>query len=623
MIKTSTKMDELNENNKTENSAAIMKSFKKHAADKLPTATAPPPTPPAATAEQHPQSPHIIRNNNNVNGKYPSTSADGGCSDNTGIIDCNKLECRSSVVAPVTVSIAATENGVLKRDKSELTDETSIDIARILNDTPSDGAAAVPPSVASMMSSAVAINVAAASPTTIYECAAINIPPMTSSSSSTRNSPPTDRNSSESTSTDNLSFGSEADLVNDIVLLPQNFISEDEVSVNSDDCVYAYRGGDVDAADAIMVGGLARGHDESQDDEPDYIEMDFDPDPPSEAAAINGEPCENGGSKSIVAVNDEDADIKIPRLIDKIGEVVELNSMRCRDMHDVPLPSMAKNQRFDAGDDRLKGAATMDEFAAAAAELNGCLSGSTSRLRAADELPAAQMQPSLTKYTGTKPKIRSVRRQSADRLHGGGGGGGDAVVPPSSLFCGANDAYRVPVTNADDSNCERCRQQDSKYCDEKMYSVVGTPCKKCKFNQQTLTGGNNSSGLAAEALRDGGASLYEQSTVDQRRHYYDAQPTCSSSLSYVTVDAWNQTGYRHLSNVAARQRCESPSVTADDWPSAPCLVPAIARSATPFDEYPAPEDRANKKTVTSVLETNGCTEAAILEKLVSREQTHV
>lgn len=73
------------------------------------------------------------------------------------------------------------------------------------------------------------------------------------------------------------------ELVEEIILLPSNFISDDELSSNSDDCVYAYRGGHIDNVDANLVNlepvNLV---DDGQEEETDFLEMDFDPEPNSE-----------------------------------------------------------------------------------------------------------------------------------------------------------------------------------------------------------------------------------------------------------------------------------------------------------------------------------------------------
>lgn len=90
---------------------------------------------------------------------------------------------------------------------------------------------------------------------------------------------------SDNNSTDNLSFNSDdgnMGLIDDIILLPNNIISEDELSTNSDDCVYAYRGADFDP---IPV---------NAEDENDFLEMDFEPDPASEIEQDNNLLLNNG-----------------------------------------------------------------------------------------------------------------------------------------------------------------------------------------------------------------------------------------------------------------------------------------------------------------------------------------
>lgn len=75
-------------------------------------------------------------------------------------------------------------------------------------------------------------------------------------------------------SADNLSFIYDIDIIDDIILLPDNIISEDEIS-NPDECIYAYRGAE---PDPIV---------NTEDDETDFLEMDFDPEPNSEAESCS------------------------------------------------------------------------------------------------------------------------------------------------------------------------------------------------------------------------------------------------------------------------------------------------------------------------------------------------
>lgn len=94
-----------------------------------------------------------------------------------------------------------------------------------------------------------------------------------------------EENDQSDTSTDNLSFISDNEnrgIVDDIILLPNNLLSDDELS-NSDDCVYAYRGIDFDPVDA------------RPEDENDFLEMDFEPDPPSEIEHENAATVESRG----------------------------------------------------------------------------------------------------------------------------------------------------------------------------------------------------------------------------------------------------------------------------------------------------------------------------------------
>lgn len=81
-----------------------------------------------------------------------------------------------------------------------------------------------------------------------------------------------DDEASDNNSTDNISFVSE-DIIDNVILLPNNFLSDDE-STNSDDVVYAYRGADFEPIQLAI--------DVNADEETDYLEMDFEPDPASE-----------------------------------------------------------------------------------------------------------------------------------------------------------------------------------------------------------------------------------------------------------------------------------------------------------------------------------------------------
>lgn len=86
---------------------------------------------------------------------------------------------------------------------------------------------------------------------------------------------PVDGTSNKSDSTENLSFLNENDLIDDLIPLQDYVISDDEVS-NPDNCVYAYRG-------SVSESPEPHRPQVTQDDETDFLEMDFEPEPNSEA----------------------------------------------------------------------------------------------------------------------------------------------------------------------------------------------------------------------------------------------------------------------------------------------------------------------------------------------------
>lgn len=86
---------------------------------------------------------------------------------------------------------------------------------------------------------------------------------------------------SDSNSLGNLSYISDNGLIEEIILLPNNIYSDDENGSASDDCIYAYRGDD-DGAPALL-----EYREQPADDETDFLEMDFDPEPSSELENLN------------------------------------------------------------------------------------------------------------------------------------------------------------------------------------------------------------------------------------------------------------------------------------------------------------------------------------------------
>lgn len=117
---------------------------------------------------------------------------------------------------------------------------------------------------------------------------------------------------SDNNSTDNLSFISE-DIVENIIVLPNNFLSDDE-STNSDDVVYAYRGADFEPIPVNV--------DVNADEETDYLEMDFEPDPASEIEAEPNQSIEPNCSH----MNHPTANYNSPNLFNTISNTLNNES---------------------------------------------------------------------------------------------------------------------------------------------------------------------------------------------------------------------------------------------------------------------------------------------------------
>ncbi|XP_035911096.1 uncharacterized protein LOC118511745 [Anopheles stephensi] len=96
--------------------------------------------------------------------------------------------------------------------------------------------------------------------------------------------PPDEGDFSDNNSLGNLSYASENGLIEEIILLPNNVYSDDDNASTSDDCIYAYRGGEPDGAAGQL---LDLQGDLPPDDETDFLEMDFDPEPSSEMENFN------------------------------------------------------------------------------------------------------------------------------------------------------------------------------------------------------------------------------------------------------------------------------------------------------------------------------------------------
>ncbi|KAH8354595.1 hypothetical protein KR059_011060 [Drosophila kikkawai] len=109
-------------------------------------------------------------------------------------------------------------------------------------------------------------------------------------------------------STENLSYASDNFYGDDLILLDDDDdVEAEEISLNSDDCVYAYRGDGAEFDQALEATAMGRGRQHQLeiglgpsttggagcglicgDDETEFLEMDFEPDPSSELEFAGG-----------------------------------------------------------------------------------------------------------------------------------------------------------------------------------------------------------------------------------------------------------------------------------------------------------------------------------------------
>lgn len=146
-----------------------------------------------------------------------------------------------------------------------------------------------------------------------------------------------DEMSNKTDSTENLSFLNENDFFDDLIPLQDYVISDDEVS-NPDNCVYAYRGSVSESPEPLRP-------QVPQDDETDFLEMDFEPEPNSEADAssfmeINTALNQPSASLSIIIKKSED-----PSPPDKIkfNDKEKINIAKDNDEKQQCSPQSSKN----------------------------------------------------------------------------------------------------------------------------------------------------------------------------------------------------------------------------------------------------------------------------------------
>lgn len=198
----------------------------------------------------------------------------------------------------------------------------------------------------------------------------------------------------EGNSTDNLSFLSDDEnhgLIGDIILLTENDIGERVMQSDddsSDDCVYAYRGIEFEPVEV------------KPEDENDFLEMDFEPDPASEVEQDN-----------------------MSQQRDGIGDIIQVSAFEHSNQADLVSDaasiltkekfSLARKEPGNSGAARSEnGFASGKSESAATADLKLARSGfenkeNSVRTNGKDAQSSPTDTPNLSKkYTGTIPKTR-------------------------------------------------------------------------------------------------------------------------------------------------------------------------------------------------------------------------
>lgn len=145
-------------------------------------------------------------------------------------------------------------------------------------------------------------------------------------------------------STENLSYASDNYYADDLILLDDDDdVDAEEISLNSDDCVYAYRG---DAADFDMAaldastgrGGRNLDFSLVRDDETDFLEMDFEPDPSSElefAANAAQEAAAAAGQANLLLMQRDYSQLQSGR---HMGTPTQTRQLYSSPIEELPLP---------------------------------------------------------------------------------------------------------------------------------------------------------------------------------------------------------------------------------------------------------------------------------------------
>lgn len=327
-------------------------------------------------------------------------------------------------------------------------------------------------------------------------------------------------NDNNDNSFENLSYISEDEnlgVIDDIIFLPNNLYSEDEMS-NSDDCIYAYRGVDFEPIRS------------SPEDENDFLEMDFEPDPSSEIEQDSRSLRRRDGSENsverdsnlpnrlqpdIATVNAEirlniasnllTTPSKSDRTIDNAGAFesscaeTHIDSCECL----TRLNTAPKNCADESNERKDRGAEAENN------SQRSCLSNASKMASSSPHLltTAASVPHAMKKYTGTIPKTN--RNYLNLRL---------ARPKVFSTTLGSTKTYRdITLKNYPSYMCKRWKNENSvpdavtyKKCDESPNASDSTKC--IGYQDPAKTKSNTKRSMSS--LCEGFIQSEEQSNIE-------------------------------------------------------------------------------------------------------------
>ncbi|XP_044249664.1 uncharacterized protein [Drosophila takahashii] len=300
-------------------------------------------------------------------------------------------------------------------------------------------------------------------------------------------------------STENLSYASDNFYGDDLILLDDVDVDAEEISINSDDCVYAYRGDradfDMDLETTVMGRGgrhhldLGRrsvsGVDDSLicvDDETEFLEMDFDPDPSSEL--------EFTGRAQDLGVQPQANLLLMQRdysqMSGKVGDPpAQARQLHCSPIDDFPQEDELPQQKHHLSKKFARINLNLDQIKDGVSSGNG---GDHNL----DKLMGAGVETEVKATEGEQSFKSSLAHSLPNTLYAGASFGRSTSVPskhPEPKLTGAKPkrpSHSSSVMSKSSSSYKSRRTQTSTTFDERCYSCTdfrATSLSSCQHQQ--------------------------------------------------------------------------------------------------------------------------------------------